>query len=139
MRSGRSTCEGTEDAIVDESQPPIAFDPPRDRNQHVGDDDLTSRVESSLERIESYLAQIARDVRRIAASVDAPEADVGRLYTRREAAEILEVSTRTVDRLILGGTLSVQRRGRSVRVTGGSIRHHRHQVRSDQATRVLQL
>jgi excisionase family DNA binding protein len=44
-----------------------------------------------------------------------------RWYTRAEAAQLLGVSTRTVDRLVRRGTLATTRRNGHVFVSGGSV------------------
>lgn len=44
-------------------------------------------------------------------------APVSRLLTVRDVAERLQVSTRTVNRLLTDGTIKVTRIGRSVRIT----------------------
>lgn len=44
-----------------------------------------------------------------------------RLYTRKEVARLLGVTTRTIDRRIRSGDLEVIRRGTSIRVVGASI------------------
>jgi excisionase family DNA binding protein len=56
-----------------------------------------------------------------AAGPQGPRQPLGRLRTIYETADILNVSTRTVRRLIDSGALPVHRFGRSVRVSNSDI------------------
>lgn len=57
--------------------------------------------------------------------------DVNRTYSRDDAARILNVSTRTVDRRINDGSLHITKNNNKVSIDGASLIRHRTGVRMD--------
>lgn len=74
-------------------------------------DDLVVRCD----RLVGHVASIDSRLR------EATSTEPQRLYTRNEAADILGVTPRTIDRRIRSGDLEIVRNGTSVRVVGASI------------------
>ena len=70
---------------------------------------------------------------------DAEPVDPDRLYSRADAARLLSVHTRTIDRWGRKGILVRVVRGRRVYITGRSIRQCHHTERRHAALEVLKL
>ncbi len=101
-------------------------------------DELTS-IAGTLQRIARSQEALAHALTTIATTVPAAEPVAAtHLYSRRDAARILARSTRTIDRRVRSGDLSVVRRDGAVLITGSSLRTLRHEDRSA-AVEVLKL
>ena len=70
---------------------------------------------------------------------DAEPVDPDRLYSRADAARLLGVHTRTIDRWIKSGVLSRANRGRRTYITGRSLRDRHHAQARSSAVEVLKL
>jgi len=96
-----------------------------------------------LHRLDQILAgqaalaeQQARAFRLLA---DAEPVDPDRLYSRADAARLLGVHTRTIDRWIKSGVLARANRGRRTYITGRSLRERHHVRAQSSAVEVLKL
>ncbi len=97
-------------------------------------------LNETLRRIADTYAALAKDVKRLAdnqATCQSPNAN--RSYSRAEAARLLGVSVRTVDRRIGEGSLKAVRTHNTVRIGGASLRRLRDGEQPVTARRVLKL
>ena len=78
---------------------------------------VPQKIDRIVDSVEELVERFA-NVERLLAAESASEE---RLYSRSEAAQILGVSTRTIDRRIKSGQLRTVKLGTSLRITGASI------------------
>lgn len=84
--------------------------------------DQFASIERMLYQLLQGQAEIAREQTRIArALVDAESINPDRLYGRKDAARLLSVSVKTIDRWVRRGLIIENRRGRRVYITGRSL------------------
>ena len=95
------------------------------------------------ERIE-YIADRCDSIAELVSALDARLRDhiptePSRLYTRKQAAEFLGVTTRTVDRRINAGELEVVRQGRTIRIVGVSLDRLLRPTKRAAASQILKI
>lgn len=100
--------------------------------------DVTVNV--ALNRIADGIEALTDEIRRSTQDhVGHAVIDVNRTYSRAEAARILNVSTRTVDRRVRDGSIHVIRNNKTVRIDGASLRRQRNGEQMVGARRVQKL
>jgi hypothetical protein len=97
---------------------------------------LIERLDLLLAGQASLAEQQAQALRLLA---DAEPVDPDRLYSRADAARLLDVHTRTIDRWIKSGVLARANRGRRTYITGRSLRERHHVRAQSSAVEVLKL
>ncbi len=97
-------------------------------------------INETLQRIADAHAALVKGVEQLAnIQASCGTFDVNRSYSRAEVANLLNVSTRTVDRRVRDGAILAIKNGNTVRIDGASLHRHRTGDQLVAARRVLKL
>lgn len=118
---------------AERTKDPTPFDPAEQRaSQDVP-------VVAALKRIAEGIEVLTAEVRRAGQTGSSVTIDVNRTYSRAEVADLLNVTTRTVDRRVRDGAILAIKNGNTVRIDGASLHRHRSREQLVAGRRVLKL